>query len=358
MTTLADLRRYAIQRTLFPPTTLIGAIERLGFVQADPIRAPARAQDLILRHRVAHYRAGDLERLYPELEIEEDVFVNYGFLPRAHAALMHPRLYQFDQTSARRAKALLQFVRQRTEVHPREVDEHFEHGKVANYWGGQSSATTFLLEHMHYKGLLRVARRENGIRIYAAREASEPAGKAEQRTRLDKLVDLAVQKYAPLTASGLGRLVSTLRSGAPQWRADFKAALARAKARLAHAEVDGVEWYWPAQERPEGWQGGEEARLLAPFDPIVWDRARFELLWGWQYRFEAYTPAAKRQFGYYALPLLWKDRMAGWANLKIEDGRLLAQLGFADGPAQKDRSLKRALEAELGRVAIFLGVKV
>ena len=50
-------------------------------------------------------------------------------------------------------------------------------------------------------------------------------------------------------------------------------------------------------------------RLLAPFDPIVWDRRRFELLWGWPYRFEAYTPVAKRKLGYYALPLLWRDRV-------------------------------------------------
>ena len=61
------LRHFAITRTLFPPTTLLGAVERLGFVQADPIRAPARAQDLTLRHRVANYRAGDLERRYATL---------------------------------------------------------------------------------------------------------------------------------------------------------------------------------------------------------------------------------------------------------------------------------------------------
>ena len=80
--TLADLRRYAVARSLFPPTTLKRAIERLGFVQADPIRAPARAQDLTLRHRVNGYRAGDLERRYTSLGIEEDFFVNYGFVPR------------------------------------------------------------------------------------------------------------------------------------------------------------------------------------------------------------------------------------------------------------------------------------
>ena len=64
--TLDHLRRYAVARSLFKPTTLGRAIGKLGFVQADPIRAPARAQDLTLRHRVAGYRAGDLERLYPK----------------------------------------------------------------------------------------------------------------------------------------------------------------------------------------------------------------------------------------------------------------------------------------------------
>ena len=86
--TLDQLRIYAIARSLFKPTTLPKALNRLGFVQADPIRAPARAQDLTLRHRVAGYRAGDLEARYARLDIEEDFFVNYGFLPRATQALM------------------------------------------------------------------------------------------------------------------------------------------------------------------------------------------------------------------------------------------------------------------------------
>ena len=74
--TLADLCRYAVARSLFKPTTLPKAIAKLGFVQADPIRAPARAQDLTLRHRVQNYRAGDLERRYARLGVEEDFFVN------------------------------------------------------------------------------------------------------------------------------------------------------------------------------------------------------------------------------------------------------------------------------------------
>ena len=66
---LRQLGRYAIARSLFKATSLRRAIERLGFVQADPMRAPARAQDLILAQRVADYRAGELERRYPRLAV-------------------------------------------------------------------------------------------------------------------------------------------------------------------------------------------------------------------------------------------------------------------------------------------------
>ena len=211
---LDDLRRFAIARSLFPPTTLTRAVNRLGFVQADPIRAPARAQDLTLRHRVKGYRAGDLERRYRALAIEEDFFVNYGFLPRAVHALMHPRAFASPWSRARskRAQALLDFVRERGAVHPREVDDHFSHGTVTNYWGGTSSATTHLLDHMHYRGLVRITRREKGIRIYAARETAPDPG-LTVRERVDRLVDFVVDKYAPLPAPSLSYVIARLRYG-------------------------------------------------------------------------------------------------------------------------------------------------
>jgi uncharacterized protein len=76
--TLDDRRRFAVARSLFKPTTLKRALHQMGFAQADPIPAPARAQDLTLRHRVKDYRAGDLERKYTKLGIEEDFFVVYS----------------------------------------------------------------------------------------------------------------------------------------------------------------------------------------------------------------------------------------------------------------------------------------
>ena len=120
--TLAQLRRHAIARSLFTPTTLKRAIHKLGFVQADPIRAPARAQDLTLRHRVKDYRAGDLENRYAQLPIEEDYFVNYGFLPRDTHTLMHPRIAREVWTPARwkQAHAVRDWVAAHGVVHPRE----------------------------------------------------------------------------------------------------------------------------------------------------------------------------------------------------------------------------------------------
>ena len=354
--TLDDLRRDAVARSLFTPTTLQGALDTLGFVQADPIRAPARAQDLALRHRVAGYRAGDLERRYTTLDAHEDFFVNYGFVTSAVQALMHPRGGRAPWSAARgrQVRALLEFVRARGTVHPREVDQHFSHGTVTNYWGGLSSATTHLMDAMHYRGLLRVVRREGGIRIYAVHEhAAAPRDAASRRAFLDALVDIAVAKYAPLPAVSLSYVVRRLRYAAPQWTRELDDTIRRAKRRLAHARVDGVDWYWPADARYTS-EPDDQVRLLAPFDPVVWDRRRFEILWGWAYRFEAYTPVAKRKLGYYALPLLWRDRVIGWGNVSLKNGAMQADIGYVASRPPRDRAFRRALEEELTRFRTFL----
>ena len=96
-------------------------------------------------------------------------------------------------------------------------------------------------------------------------------------------------------------------------------------------------------------------RFLAPFDPAVHDRDRFELLWGWTYRFEAYTPVPKRKRGYYAMPLLWRDRVIGWANLSVKNGELNPDLGYIGTPP-RDRTFKRELEAEIDRMRVFLAL--
>jgi uncharacterized protein len=367
-----DLRRFAVARSLFPPTSLERALRRFGFVQADPIRAPARAQDLTMRHRVVDYRAGDLERHYATVGIEEDFFINYGFVTTDVYALMHPRrmVPAWPSPGRTRSQRLLEFVRERGAVHPRDAQERFAHGTVTNYWGGSSNATTHLLDALHYRGLLRVAGRRSGIRIYATVErpstlpgaarsssngrAMSSLAAAEVRARVDALIDVVVRIYAPLPRPSLSTVVSRLRYAVPQWEKELKAGLRRAHDRLSRERVDGVDWFWPAGEDPAAAVAEDAVRMLSPFDPVVWDRRRFEWLWGWPYRFEAYTPAPKRKLGYYALPLLWRDRVIGWANVSVQQGEVRAELGFVGSRRPSDRTFKRELEREMDRMRRFL----
>ena len=118
-------------------------------------------------------------------------------------------------------------------------------------------------------------------------------------------------------------------------------------------EVEGLRYIWPAGKRVRG-EPPSVVRFLAPFDPVVWDRRRFEHLWEWRYRFEAYTPQRLRERGYYAMPMLWGDRMPGWVNARVSNGKLDVQVGFA-GKRVRDREFRSALDEEVERLRSFLG---
>ena len=200
------LRAHAVAQTLFPPTTLKAAINRLGFVQADPIRSPARAHDLILRHRVKAYKAGDLERQYASLDIEEDVLYAYGFLPRTIWRLLHPRnmtgLSQMEEK-------VYETVCRLGVIHPRELETHFGRKRVINAWGGHSKATTRALEALHYRGLLRVARREQGIRVYEV--ASSFVESVPPLERLRRLIMVIADILAPVPQKTLQANIARYR---------------------------------------------------------------------------------------------------------------------------------------------------
>jgi uncharacterized protein len=344
MSALDRLRVHAISQSLFPPTTLKAAVRRLGFIQADPIRSPARAQDLILRHRVREYCAGDLERRYASLDIEEDVLYAYGFLTRTVWQLLHPRNLG---GMSRLEKRVLEAVREFGALHPKDLERHFGNARVVNAWGGYSKATTHALEHLHYRGLLRIARREKGIRIYeAVPSAREPIEPAE---RLRRLIMVMASILAPVPARSLYANVGRFRllgNGRAAVRDLLKSG------ELEEQSVEGVAYLWP-HSRSNDREVPATVRFLAPFDPLVWDRRRFEHLWGWAYRFEAYTPVAKRVRGYYAMPLLWRDSVIGWANAGAENGTLNVQVGFVD-KRPSDPHFQSELDAEIGRLRSFL----
>jgi uncharacterized protein YcaQ len=353
------LRRYAAVRTFGEPADLLGAIRRLGYLQADPIRAPARAQDLILRHRVAGYGIDDLENQYPRLPLIEDVLHNYGFFPEEHRALLYPRALSprwraFIAEHRPLRRKLLRYLGEHAEAHPRQVENVLGAGARINGWGGTSSASTLMLEALHREGLARVCRRESGIRVYAS--ATPREGTLAPTARADGLIGLLVQLYAPLQARTLARVIHMMGTYRPAVDFARRIELLIKRDILRRERVDGVSYIWPAHE---AWpaEAEDKVRFLAPFDPVVWDRARFEHLWGWAYRFEAYTPADQRQYGYYALPLLWREHVIGWANTSVVDGRLKLQLGYASKPLLRGHTAQfnTSLECETETYRRFLG---
>jgi uncharacterized protein YcaQ len=338
------LRAQAITGSLFPATTLARAMRRLGFVQADPIRAPARAHDLILRHRVNGYRAGDLERRYAALDLEEDVLHAYGFLTRPLWQLLHPRTTTGLSPLER---DVLATVGRLGLTHPRALEPHHGRRRVINAWGGQSKATTQALERLHHRGLLRVAGRENGVRIY--QPAPPPPAPLPAPERFRRLALAVAGLLAPVSERTLLAIAARLRRSVPQFeppRAVVTDLVARGA--LERATADGTTYLSPAA-RPEAAAPPRLVRLLAPFDPVVWDRRRFEHFWGWPYRFEAYTPPPKRLRGYYALPMLWGEEMVGWANATVEGGKLRVDCGYVRR-RPRDRDFGAELDAEVARL--------
>jgi uncharacterized protein YcaQ len=152
---------------------------------------------------------------------------------------------------------------------------------------------------------------------------------------------------------------------------------------LERVEIDGLVYVWPVEPSTVGGNTAssrvagssiddgagrvdrsglaaaadeERVRFLAPFDPVVWDRRRFAHLWGWPYRFEAYTPRAKRRFGYYALPLLWRDHVVGWVNVtSAPTSGLDVAPGYVDGGPPRGKAFRRAFDAEVDRLRALVG---
>ncbi len=201
---------------------------------------------------MAGYRAGDLERRYPSLDVDEDYLYAYGFTARRLRPLLYPRHDRHSAggrfVPAGRAADLLAFVRERGVVHPRDAQAHFGHERVTNAWGGVSSATTRELERLRHHGLLRVADRVSGIRRYEA--APPPGDPLDPADRLRALVLLVARTLAPASEATLSTAVSRLvlwaavPGGRPGGRWVIRDLLARGE--LAATDVGGVRYVWPA----------------------------------------------------------------------------------------------------------------
>ena len=311
---------------MFRPTTLPRALDRLGFVQADPIRSPARAQDLILRQRVLPRRRSG--RRYAALDVEEDVFINYGFVTPRLQALMHPRAASalFGRPHAQ-SKELLAFVQDRGSPSARRRrplrarPRHQLLGRIVERDDAppRPAALSRCAARRRRETGIRLASHEHGIRrrpAPSARRGSTRWSTSSSPLRAAAAPEPAVRGRPP-----------ALRRSAVARRPE--AGLTRAKARLAHARIDGVDC---TGRRASGRARAvdDRVRLLAPI-PSWQDRRRFELFWGWPYRFEAHAPLAKR-----------KARLLRAADAVARSRRRLGQPVGARRVLQHEARLRRA----------------
>jgi uncharacterized protein YcaQ len=211
------------------------------------------------------------------------------------------------------------------------------------------------LEHLFFTGRVAAARRVNFERLYDTIDRVLPAEIREQPTpsaddAQRDLVRIAARALGVATEPDLGDYFRLPR-------ADSKARVAELASAGELVPVDVEGWGAPAYLWPDARQPRKlEARaLLSPFDSLIWFRQRTERLFGFHYRIEIYTPAAKRLYGYYVIPFLLGDTIVARVDLKSDRrrGALLVQGAFAEDGVDRDR-VATELAAELRLVASWL----
>ena len=348
---LSDFRQQIVGRSFPQVRCLADAFDQMSFVQADPIRAPARAQDLILRQRVADYSAGQLEREYAELGLEEGFLFAYGFMiPEIWSNLRRKPKKRLDKLERR----ILETITHSGEIHPRGLDKQLGGQPTKNPWGGTSQETKRVLEKLHDLGQLRVRRRENGIRVYSLPDEPEPSF-SKPRRRFQSIATSTLHVFGPTTRRFLLSELRHQNHWVPN-RSDRVKAIDEliSSEQVIETEVDGTVYLSTPYDSTID-ESLERIRILAPFDPLVRDRGRFKHLWAWDYRFEAYVPKAKRELGYYAMPLLWRNMVIGWANANVTEDQLHVELAFVE-KRPRAKGFRQRCEEEVNAMARFLGL--
>ncbi len=362
------------------PAVLQNLIERMGFIQLDSINVVERAQHLTLASRLDNYRHEHFSQL---LEQERSLFEHWthdaSAIPTRWFAHWKPRFASererilkkpwWMERMGEKPDSIIKYVRERiiSEGPLRSKDfEHKRQGASSAWWGWKPQKAA--LEFLWSTGELMVTRREKFQKVYDLTERVLP-GHSEMttpterehvdwvcRTALERLVIATPKEIAEFwNATGIAQAKAwceeAVRSGliAPVLVESFDGS----KSRPAFAIVD---WERRLKKLPEP---PARMRLLSPFDPVLRDRARALRLFDFDYRFEAFVPEPKRQYGYYVLPILEGDQLVGRLNPKFErrNGLLNILQVYWESGVRVTRQRHKGLERAVERIAEFIGAR-
>ena len=303
-------------------TSVLDTVRRLGSLQIDPIATVAPPQRLVLWSRLGPHDAAELDRLLWE---DRTLFEWKAFiypiedLPLIRALTRAPWGHykaqrwakEFLQEQAGLRRYVLRELERRGPLLSRELEHDAARAEERYVWWGTRAQLTWMLELLHRRGKIAVAGRRDGQRLWDLAERWWPETETVPLREARKL--LAEKRRRALGV--------WLEKG--EWR--------------AHDDVQDD----PVPER---------VTLLSPFDPLIKDRDRLEAIWGFRYRLEMYVPKAKREYGYYVLPLLVGDRLVGRAEPRFDRKTRELELLGAWGDTSR-------LDEALDDLATFLGAR-
>lgn len=358
------------------PASVQRLIERLGFVQVDSINVLERAHHLILQTRLESYRHETLTRL---LEKDRSLFEHWthdaSVIPTRWFEHWKPRFARYADRVDRNdwwherlggdpAPLLARIHRRVRKTGPlrgRDLDDERSEDGGGGWWNWHPGKAA--LEHLWRSGRLSIAGRTRFEKIYDLTERVHPEPHARRSPSSPVHIEWACR-------TALERLgVATANEVAAFWNSIATAdARAWCDAAVARGELEGV-LLQDLDGRNRAAYATDESRRLAkivpwddavrtlcPFDPVIRDRKRIQRRFGFDYRFEAFVPEAKRQYGYYTLPLLRGDRFLGRIDPKFDRGNdVLLVRGPWWEPACDTRAHRRLLDIAVNRLASQIG---
>ena len=350
-----------------------GTLDRLGLVQIDSVNVLARAHYVPFFSRLGPYDPALLDRIAHGKPRERTLFEYWGHEASLIRLDLQPLLrWRMAEARANRGiygglasfgaermpfiESVLREVEARGPSVPSDLESGGEREPGRGGWWGWSE-TKRAFEWLFWAGLLTTATRRGFARVYDLPDRVFPAAIRDLPTPEPAEAHRGLIRVA---ARALG--VATEPDLRDYFRLDplsSKAAVAALceAGELVPVTVEG--WPAPAYLDPAAHLPRRiEARaLVSPFDPIVWERDRTERIFGFRYRIEIYTPAHKREHGYYVLPFLLGDRIVARADLKADraTGRLLVQKLTIE-PGEDPGEVREALGLELAAMAGWLGL--
>ncbi|WP_428310020.1 winged helix-turn-helix domain-containing protein [Hydrocarboniphaga sp.] len=344
------------------------ATEHLGYVQIDTINVIERSHHHILYTRIPDYRRADLEQAQ---SADKSVFeywthalayvptADYRYYARAMQRHRDQPHAAFESVDAADYAALLKRIRNQGALSIRDIDDDVLVEKD-HPWGSRKPSRR-ALRLGFYDGDLTISKRSGMLKTYelSARHFGwqrRPAP-ASDRQFAQYLLDRALRSQGLISVDsscyGNNGSKATVRE-------QIALAVKRRQLRPVHLQGQPKLQHWCApatldatNEASIDIAASQRVHLLSPFDPLVIQRKRLLQFFGYEHRFEAYVPAGRRVFGYFALPVLIGDRIVAALDLKMDRaaGRLLMQKW--SWIERKSAALKRLVEEELGRFEQF-----